>query len=48
MLELPDFVSLPSASGVPTAGRTRTLCQVSLQKFPEALALETVNESELE
>jgi hypothetical protein len=45
MAEVPDLVILFMASGVPRLGRTRTFCQVSLQKFPKPLALLIVNVS---
>src|SRR2546427_11275612 len=37
--EVPDLVSLPSANGLLTVGRTRTFCQVSLQVAPELAVL---------
>src|SRR5947207_544802 len=38
IVDVPDFVILPLASGVPALGWTRTFCQVSLHVTPELLA----------
>jgi len=40
IVDVPDFVMLSLASGVPAVGCTRTFCQVNLQKAP--FLLETV------
>src|SRR6266542_2682482 len=42
MSAVPVLVILPEARGVPAFGRTRTLCQVSVQGLPPELTLSMV------
>src|SRR5262245_23025974 len=44
-LAVPLRVRLPLASGVPAAGRTRTFCQVNVQRAPPLLGAVTVKVS---
>jgi hypothetical protein len=43
IVDVPDFVMAPDASGVPAAGRTRMFCHVRRHVTPLLLALVTVN-----
>src|SRR5438045_3089414 len=47
-LAVPPRVRLPLASGVPAVGRTRTFCQVSVQRTPPLLGTVTVKVSWVE